>query len=121
MRPLLRYLRRYRSPIALGLLCLTACNVFELLQPYILKHFVHLFVAGEPEAASAILRLVLLLLLAGLGRSAFSFLQRWLLIGTSRRIEYDLRNDLFRHLQKLSPAYYVRTKTGDLMSRATSD
>ncbi len=121
MRPLLGYLGRHRGPILLGLLCLTACNFCELAQPYILKHFVRMLEDGGPAPAAALLSLVGLLLLAGLGRSAFSFLQRGLLVGTSRRIEYDLRNDLFRHLQKLAPSYYVKTKTGDLMSRATSD
>ena len=121
MRPLLRYLRRHLAPIVLGLFCLTICNFCELLQPYILKRFIHLLTGGAAVVPSALLMLVGLLLLAGLGRSMFSFLQRWLLIGTSRLVEYDLRNDLFRHLQKLAPSYYVRTKTGDLMSRATSD
>ncbi|MFB0518509.1 MAG: ABC transporter ATP-binding protein, partial [Acidobacteriota bacterium] len=51
----------------------------------------------------------------------FRFLMRRGLIGISRKIEYDLRNDFFRHLQRLSPSYFNRTPTGDLMSRATND
>jgi ATP-binding cassette subfamily B protein len=46
---------------------------------------------------------------------------RWYLLGNSRKVAHDLRNDLFVHLQKLSPSYYVRTPTGDLMSRAVND
>jgi ATP-binding cassette subfamily B protein len=49
------------------------------------------------------------------------FLMRRILIGASRDIEYDLRNDLFAHLQTLSPSYYHRHPTGDIMSRATND
>jgi ATP-binding cassette subfamily B protein len=46
---------------------------------------------------------------------------RVIIIGISRDIEYDLRNDLFRHLVSLSPDYYHRTRTGDIMARATND
>lgn len=52
---------------------------------------------------------------------AFSYLQRTTLIGASRLIEYDLRNDLFAHLQRLPAAFYDRNRTGDLMARATND
>ena len=46
---------------------------------------------------------------------------RHILIGVSRKIEYDLRNDLFAHLQSLSPSFYERNPTGDIMARATND
>ena len=120
MGPLLVYLRRHLRAISLGVVFLTLCNIFELVQPRIWKGVVDALQAGT-ALPSTILTGALLLVAAGLGRSVFSFLQRWLLIGTSRRIEYDIRNDFFRHLQKLPPSYYVTTKTGDLMSRATSD
>ena len=51
----------------------------------------------------------------------FSFWTRWILIGVSREIEYDLRNDLLARLVRLEPEFYVRNRTGDLMSRATND
>ena len=51
----------------------------------------------------------------------FSFWTRWILIGVSREIEYDLRNDLLAKLVELEPEFYVRNRTGDLMSRATND
>ncbi len=50
-----------------------------------------------------------------------SFWSRWILIGISREIEYDLRNDLLARLLRLEPEFYVRNRTGDLMSRATND
>jgi ATP-binding cassette subfamily B protein len=62
----------------------------------------------------------LLLGVAG-GKALFQFLTRWKLIGISREIEFDLRNDLFRHLEGLSYSYYQRTRTGDIMARATND
>ena len=54
-------------------------------------------------------------------QGVFRFLMRRILIGTSRRIEYDLRNDFFRHIERLSFKFYNRTSTGDLMARATND
>ncbi|MCA9433591.1 MAG: hypothetical protein KC940_23930, partial [Candidatus Omnitrophica bacterium] len=51
----------------------------------------------------------------------FRFLQRRIIIGISRKIEYDLRNDLFEHLLKLSPSFYNRMTTGDIVARATND
>src|SRR5438046_6355619 len=54
-------------------------------------------------------------------KSIFQFLTRWVVIGISREIEFDLRNDLFQHLEKLSYSYYQRTRTGDVMARATND
>ena len=118
---LLTYLRRHFRVIVLGVVLLTLCNIFELVQPRIWKSVIDGLQAPGGTTREAILAGALLLVAAGLGRSVFSFLQRWILIGTSRRIEYDIRNDLFRHLQRLPPSYYVTTKTGDLMSRATSD
>ncbi len=54
-------------------------------------------------------------------KGIFQFLTRWIVIGISREIEFDLRNDLFRHLEGLSYSYYQRTRTGDIMARATND
>src|SRR2546429_8444416 len=54
-------------------------------------------------------------------KSIFQFLTRWVVIGASREIEFDLRNDLFQHLESLSYSYYQRTRTGDVMARATND
>src|SRR5262249_2529074 len=63
-----------------------------------------------------------LLLLAVAGtKGIFQFLTRWLMIGVSREIEFDLRNDLFRRLEILSYSFYQKTRTGDIMARATND
>ena len=58
---------------------------------------------------------------AMLVKGIFSFWTRWILIGVSREIEFDLRNDLLAHLVRQDPEFYVRNRTGDLMSRATND
>src|SRR3989454_4163684 len=62
-----------------------------------------------------------LLLVIGLVGGVFRFLMRRVLIGASRHIEYDMRNDFFAHLEKLPLAYFQAHRTGDLMSRATND
>ena len=54
-------------------------------------------------------------------KGLFQYWMRVIIIGISRDIEYDLRNDLFRHLVELSPDYYGRMRTGDIMARATND
>ena len=63
----------------------------------------------------------LLMVAIAFSKGIFQFLTRWLVIGVSREIEYDLRNDLFRHLEGLSYSYYQKTRTGDIMARATND
>jgi ATP-binding cassette subfamily B protein len=62
-----------------------------------------------------------LMLAVVLLQGLFLYLQRWILVGMSRDMEYDLRNEFFAHLERLSPAFYARTRTGDLMARATND
>ncbi len=54
-------------------------------------------------------------------KQCFQFLNRWIVIGASREIEFDLRNDMFRHLESLSYSFYQRTRTGDIMARSTND
>jgi ATP-binding cassette subfamily B protein len=63
----------------------------------------------------------LLLVAVVAAKGIFQFLTRWIVIGISREIEFDMRNDLFRHLESLSYSYYQRTRTGDIMARATND
>jgi ATP-binding cassette subfamily B protein len=58
---------------------------------------------------------------AGILHALFLYAQRWRMIGVSRRIEYDLRQDLFRHVQRLDVGFFGTTKTGDLMARFTND
>src|SRR6266481_5610932 len=63
----------------------------------------------------------LAVLVIAVSKGIFQFLMRWILIGISRDIEFDLRNDLFKHLESLSYDYYQRTRTGDIMARTTND
>jgi ATP-binding cassette subfamily B multidrug efflux pump len=116
---LLSYFRRNRTPLLLGALCVLGSAGFSLLKPLVVGNAVN-------ELAKAITRGALVrygLLYAGAAavEGAFLYLQRWIIIGASRKIEYDMRNDFYAHLQKLPVSYYQEQRTGDLMSRATND
>ena len=123
---LIPYLLRYRHRFALGSVFLVLSSAITLLSPWVLKHAVDALTArlgpgpgaaGGPSMAFFAAALVGLALAGG----ACRFLMRRIIIGASREIELDLRNDLFRHLQRLPPTWFQANRTGDLMSRATND
>jgi ATP-binding cassette subfamily B protein len=111
-----KYLWRYRRGMALGGLCLVLKDLAQALQPLMIRGAVDSFRNGAVFVRYAGY-LVGLALLKGI----FQYWMRVILIGISRDIEFDLRNDLFAHLIRLSPEYYSRTRTGDIMARATND
>jgi ATP-binding cassette subfamily B protein len=113
-----KYLWRYRGGLVLGLGCLALKDVAQALQPLMIRFAVDSFGA---RGSNLFVRYALYLLGLALLKSVFQFWMRVILIGISRDIEYDLRNDLFHRLVGLSPDYYARTRTGDIMARATND
>jgi ATP-binding cassette subfamily B protein len=92
---------------------------FSVLVPWFLRDAVDGL--RQEVTRASLLRYAGLILGSTAIAGAFSYLQRTTLIGASRLIEYDLRNDLFRHLQSLPASFYDRMRTGDLMARATND
>jgi len=74
-----------------------------------------------PQSLHALGLYCLAIVCVMVAKGFFSFWSRWILIGVSRDIEYDLRNDILARLLRLEPEFYVRNRTGDLMSRATND
>jgi ATP-binding cassette subfamily B protein len=84
-----------------------------------LVHF--LIPAYQPSSARTIIIYCLVALVIVLLKGIFSYWTREILIGLSRDIEYDLRNDLLDRLLGMEPEFYVRNRTGELMSRATND
>ena len=116
---LIPYLRQYRARIAVGVLTVLMTNVAVVVTPQVLGSAVD-DLAGSVEAG-LLLRYAALLLALSCAEGLFRYLMRWILIGVSRRIEFDLRNDLFRHLQRLTPSFYQRHSTGDVMARSTND
>jgi ATP-binding cassette, subfamily B, multidrug efflux pump len=119
LRPLLPYLKRYRWGFVAGALCVLCTNAAQVYLPQVIRHAVHDLSLGVTR--STLERYALLLLAVAAVRNIFLFLTRWIVIGISRDIEFDLRNDLFAHLETLSYSYYQRMRTGDIMAKATND
>jgi len=143
LKPLLPYVGRYKGMVALGLLLDALMGLVAAL-PQLVQGIIADCLNGLPQplttlsgSARAVLWPVLkfysplsrhalglyclTIVIAMLVKGIFSFWTRWILIGVSREIEFDLRNDLFDRLARLDPEFYVSNRTGDLMSRATND
>jgi len=119
MRPLLPYLKRYRWGFVAGAVCIVLSNGAQAGLPRVIGNAAQSLEGGVNRHKLLIFALQVLALAAV--RSIFLFLTRWVVIGISRDIEFDLRNDLFAHLEKLSNSYYQRMRTGDIMARVTND
>ncbi|MGH9374481.1 MAG: ABC transporter ATP-binding protein, partial [Vicinamibacterales bacterium] len=119
MRRLLGYLRPYKAQAALALVAIIAASVLQLAQPYLMKIAIDRHIAtGEMAGLD---RLALLFLVILVGSFALEFLQTWLLQLTGQRIMYDLRMQIYTHLQRLDVQFYDRNPVGRLMTRVTSD
>ncbi len=143
LKTLVPYVANYKGMTALGMLALALMGIVGAL-PQLIQGIIVDSLNGLPRplatlagTSRAILRPILAfyaprshhaltlyciaIVAAMLVKGFFSFWSRWILIGVSREIEYDLRNDLLARLVRLEPEFYVRNRTGDLMSRATND
>ena len=118
-RRLLPYAWRYRRRYAVGLSAVVVTTAVSLAAPWILKFAIDDLNGGVTRAKVA--WYATLLVAVGLLGGVFRFLMRRIVIGVSRDIEYDLRNDFFAKLQTLDVGYFQAHHTGDLMSRATND
>jgi ATP-binding cassette subfamily B protein len=119
LRPLLPYLRRYRTQVIVGLLFVVGSSAVTSVIPTLIE-----WAIDDMRAGSGIGRIwgiagamVAIALFGGWLRYGM----REVLNGVSRRIEYDLRNDLFQHLETLDASYFGHTRTGDIMARLTND
>ncbi len=119
LRALWPYIARYRGTYLVGMVCVVVSNGLITLGPKLLERGVNIIAAGG--AGRAVAQASLLLVGVTLAGGVARFGMRQLLNGGSRLVEYDLRNDLFRQLERLSPAFYDRASTGDLMARSTND
>jgi len=143
LQGLVPYIARYRGRFTLGMVVLGAMGVVGNVLPLIVGSIVdslsglaqpmaHLtgpyrlllrpfLLAYQPSSPHTLLVFCLALVIVVMLKGVLSFWTRWILIGVSRDIEYDLRNDLLAKLLLLEPEFYVRNRTGELMSRATND
>jgi ATP-binding cassette subfamily B multidrug efflux pump len=113
------YLVRHKWAVLFGLLCVAATNVVALIVPRILRTAVDSLSAGVDYGQLS--QYALLIVAVAVVAGVFRFAARRLVIGASREIEYELRNDYFRHLQKQTLSYFRSVRVGDLMARATND
>jgi ATP-binding cassette subfamily B protein len=113
-------LLRHRRLFLLGVLALLATDAMHLLIPWFTRLALDGF-GSETAGGAGRLRYPALIVLAAGGQALFRYFWRTRVFGFSRQIEWDLRNRLFAHLQRLPLAYFQRTRTGDLMSRLTND
>jgi len=119
VRTLRKYLWRYRWGMAVGFVCLALKDLAQAGQPVVIRNAIDALSAGQHP--TGLLKFVGFLAGLALTKAVFQYWMRVTIIGISRDVEFDLRNDLFRHLVELSPDYYGRTRTGDIMARATND
>jgi ATP-binding cassette subfamily B protein len=120
LRPLFAYMRRYRWGYVWGSLSVIATNIVSVQGPRIIGKAID-YLKQSGATRQAILFYAGLLVAVYLVKGVFLYAQRWILIGISREIEFDLRNDLFKHLEKQDSGFYHRYRTGDIMARMTND
>ena len=118
MRGIFRYLWRYRARVFLGILSLLFVDLGQLAVPQITRLAIDDLTRGQGER----LMLYALLILAAAGFvGVFRYFWRFFLLGASRRIRRDIRDELYQHILKLSARFFQNTKTGDLMAHFTND
>ena len=113
------YYKPYWIPFTVGILIVLASSAITSVIPWLLRRAIDAISTGAPMRT--IWAIAGLMVLAAIVGGAFRYGMRELMNGVSRWMEYDLRNDLFTHLETLDPAYFAQTRTGDIMARLTND
>jgi ATP-binding cassette, subfamily B, multidrug efflux pump len=119
LRPLKPYLRRYWKSLVWGGVSTILYNVIKVLLPAVIGHAVDDMQHGITQQ-KILFHGLRLLLIAALS-AIFLYITRQVIIGASREIEFDLRNDLFSNLERQAPVFYHTHRTGDIMARTTND
>jgi ATP-binding cassette subfamily B multidrug efflux pump len=119
LQPLFPYFKKHRWAYAMGSVCVLMQNGIAVLIPLLIgRAFDHLKNGVSRQQLFVDAALVLGVWCA---KGVFLYLNRKIVISISREIEFEMRNDLFQHLESLSYSFYQRTRTGDIMARATND
>ena len=113
------YYRPYWISFSVGLAIVIASSAITSVIPWLLRRAIDAIGKGAPM--ETVWKLSGLIVLAAIIGGAFRYGMRELINGVSRWIEYDLRNDLFIHLETLDATYFAQTRTGDIMARLTND
>ena len=119
LRKFWRYFRPYKTSLILGVACILASVVANLYIPQIVGQTIDVNWNGVSWSRLTIS--ALMVLGASVISGIFLFLQRRILIGISRKIEYDLRQDFYQHLVNQPQSFFQEHRVGDLMARATND
>ena len=119
MRRLLTYLRPYRRQVALAIAAIIGHSILELAPPYLTKLVIDRYIPARDLSGLGTIAVVFFLTLAG--SFALEYLQTWTMQMTGQRIMFDLRMQLYRHLQRLDLKFYDRNPVGRLMTRVTTD
>jgi ATP-binding cassette, subfamily B, multidrug efflux pump len=119
LRPLVPYLKRYWKSLAWGGVAVIFYNVIKVILPLVIGHAIDDMHHGLTEAK--IVHHALRLLLVAALSAIFLYITRQVIIGASREIEFDLRNDLFANLERQPANFYHTHRTGDIMARTTND
>jgi len=123
LKNLYTYTRKYKYELIAGIIALILTDALGLLPPWLIKLAIDYIKKADSQTHSInplIKYSVLIVSAVGL-QAVFRYYWRKHLFGISRKVEYDLRNDYFKHLQRLHWGFFQHTKTGDIMSRATND
>jgi ATP-binding cassette subfamily B protein len=119
MRRLLRYLRPYKAYVAIALGAIVCASVLQLAQPYLMKLAIDRYIAtGDLSGLDRIALIFLAILFASF---FLEYLQTWVLQMTGQRIMFDLRMQIYGHLQRLDLKFFDRNPVGRLMTRVTTD
>ena len=126
-----KYLKTYQKALLLGVSCVFISNIFGIVVPTFIRTAIDdaVFHASFLQSSAAFTNSLLvvflgfsmLILLASIGKGIFTYLMRQYIIKTSRRIEYDLKNSIYDHFQKLSTRFFQVNYTGDMMARIGED
>ena len=119
MRRLLQYLRPYKPSVALALAAIIAASVLQLAQPYLMKLAIDRYIAQGDLAGVDRIAVAFLFIL--IGSFILEFVQTWTLQMTGQRIMFDMRLQIYRHLQRIDLQFYDRNPVGRLMTRVTTD
>src|ERR1700747_2494645 len=119
LRPLFPYLRRYRRDFAWGGLAVVISNAIWIFFPQVIR--IAIDDLNQGVTRQKIFFYAGMLVGISAAKGVFLFLTRWIIIGISREIEFDLRNDLFRHLERQPPAYCQQHRTANIMARMTNN
>ena len=113
------YLWKYRRAMALGMGALLMNDLMKAVLPLAIRSGIDSLMKGF--RLSLVFEFAALVVLLSVVKGIFQYWMRVILIGLSRDIEFDLRNDLFSHIVTLSQDFYAKYRTGDIMARATND